>query len=334
MASNPVRFGMLSFAHIHADSYAHSIVGNPNTELIGIADTKTERAESKSAHFGTAAYSSYEELLSQKNLDAVVICCENARHRKLVEMAASAGKHILCEKPLATSVEDGEAMISACRKAGVQLMTSLPCRYSPVMKRLKERIDQGDAGEILAFRGTNRGSNPGGWFQNPAESGGGATMDHTVHVVDLMRWLLKDEVREVYAEINNGISHQEFDDISFLSLTFQRGVFATLDASWSRPRSFPTWGDVTLEVITSKGTLSMDMFSQNLTLYSDKQNRVSWHNWGGDMDAGMIAAFAEAVQKGTPVPISGEDGLRAAEVAFAAYRSAKSGSPISLPIST
>ena len=330
MSHRPVRIGMMSFAHMHATSYAHSIAARPDTELVGIADHDPARGAEMARRYETQAFANYEALLSAPDLDAVVVCSENVRHRELVEMAAAAGKHILCEKPLATTVADGEAMIAACKRAGVQLMTAFPCRYSPVMQRLKAALDSGSAGEIVAIRGTNRGRNPGGWFIDKALSGGGATMDHTVHVTDLMRWILQDEVREVYAEISNGISHAAFDDVGFLSLTFQKGVFGTLDASWSRPKSFPTWGDVTMDVITDRGTLSMDMFSQNLVLYSDRTDSVSWHNWGGNMDDGLVAAFAKAIAEGTLVPITGEDGLRAAEVALAAYRSSETQQPVIL----
>ncbi len=330
MATRKVKIGIMSFAHMHAGSYAHSMITRNDTELVGIADHDPERTKQMAKAFGTRAFESYEALLSEPGLEAVVICSENVRHRALCEMAAQAGKHILCEKPLATTMEDGEAMIAACEKAGVQLMTAFPCRYSPIMQRLKATLESGSAGEILAIRGTNRGRNPGGWFVNKAESGGGATMDHTVHVTDLMRWMLDDEVKEVYAEVSNHIGHHDFDDVGFLSLGFVKGVFGTLDASWSRPKSFPTWGDVTLEVITERGTLSMDMFAQNLVLYSDKTNSVSWHNWGGNMDDGLVAAFAKAVREETPVPITGVDGLRAAEVAFAAYRSAELHAPVTL----
>lgn len=333
MSQRPIKIGMMSFAHMHAGSYAHSISSREDTEMVGIADHDPERAEVMARRFSTRAFESYEALLAEKGLEAVVLCSENARHRELAEMAAAAGKHILCEKPLATTVEDGEAMIAACNRAGVQLMTAFPCRYSPVMQRMKAALDSGDAGRVLAIRGTNRGRNPGGWFVEKALSGGGATMDHTVHVTDLMRWILKDEVKEVYAEISNGINHQEFDDVGFLSLTFHGGAFGTLDASWSRPKSFPTWGDVTLEVITEHGTLSMDMFAQNLVLYSDRTNSVSWHNWGGNMDDGLVGAFAKALAEDAPVPITGEDGLRAAEVAIAAYRSAELQAPVTLATS-
>ncbi|CEK18876.1 predicted dehydrogenase [Chthonomonas calidirosea] len=331
-STEPVRIGIMSFAHLHADSYAHCIVSRPDTELVGIADHDPERARRKAEQFQTQAFPDYEALLADPRVQAVVICSENARHRKLTEMAAAAGKHVLCEKPIATSMADGEAMIAACKAAGVQLMISFPCRYSPVMQRLKARLDRGDAGTILAFRGTNRGRNPGGWFNILSESGGGATIDHTVHVVDLMRWLTHSEVKQVYAEISNGIEHKPFDDVSFLSLTFDNGVFATLDASWSRPKCFPTWGDVTLEVVTDRGTLSMDMFSQNLVLYSDRDRSITWHNWGGNMDDGLIGAFAESVRENKPAPITGEDGLRAVEVAFAAYRSAERVAPVTLPL--
>ena len=328
--SRLVRIGILSFAHMHAASYAQSIVTRSDTHLAGIADHDPERAERMAQQFGTQAFASYDALLAAPDLDAVVIGSENVRHRELCEMAAGAGKHVLCEKPIATTVADGEAMIAACRAAGVQLMTAFPCRFSPVMQRMKAALESGEAGEIVAFRGTNRGRNPGGWFIDKTLSGGGATIDHTVHVTDLMRWITGDEVREVYAEISNHIGHQDFDDVGFLSMTFARGVFATLDASWSRPKAFPTWGDVTLDVITERGTLSMDMFAQNLVLHSDRTGGTAWYNWGGSMDDGLIGAFASAIARDTPVPITGEDGLRALEVALAAYQSAEQATPVTL----
>ncbi len=330
MAVEPLKIGMISFAHLHAEGYAHSIKSNPRTLLAGIADDVQSRAEQKAARFEVTAYTSPEELVRDATIDAVVVCSENAKHRHFVELAANAGKHVLCEKPLATTEEDARAMISCCQQAGVQLMTAFPCRYSPIAQRLKTYIDSGKAGAILAFRGTNRGSNPGGWFCDKSLSGGGATIDHTVHVTDIMRWLLNDDVIEVYAEISNGIQHEDFDDVSFISMKFKSGVFGTLDASWSRPAGFPTWGDVTLEVVTENGTISMDMFSQNLIRYSSKSEPAAWLNWGGNMDYYMVQAFAEALLAGGDVPVTGNDGLQAARVALAAYHSSQNSQPVRL----
>jgi UDP-N-acetylglucosamine 3-dehydrogenase len=323
----PVKLGMMSFAHMHAHSYAAAINALPGAELGCVADHDPERARSAAQTYSTKAADSYEDLLKQ-DVDAVVIASENIRHRELTEMAARAGKHVLCEKPLATTSADGRAMIEACRSAGVQLMTAFPCRFSPAAARLKQAVDDGQIGKVLGIRGTNRGRCPWGWFVDPAQSGGGAVIDHTVHVTDLMRWLLGTEVREVYAEISNRMYHQPFDDTGFLTMEFENGVFATLDSSWSRPNAFPTWGDVTVAVAGERGTLTMDMFAQNLVLYSDETGGTTWQNWGSNIDLLMVEAFVDSVANDKPVPITGEDGLRAAEVALAAYASVEAGKPI------
>lgn len=322
-----VKIGMMSFAHLHANSYASCVNQLPDAELVGIADDDGERARAMAACFHTRAFGGYSDLLAS-DIEAVIIASENARHRELTEMAAATGKHVLSEKPLATTAADGLAMISACRKAGVFLMTAFPCRFSPAMQRLKAACDAGKIGTIVAIRGTNRGTNPGGWFTQKKLSGGGAVMDHTVHVTDLMRWLTGSEVADVYAEIGNGFYHQDYDDAGFLTMTFENGIFATLDASWSRTKSFPFWGDVTMAVVGEGGVLTLDMFSQNIVHYSDTDMRVYWHNWGSNVDLALIGAFVQSVANHTVPPITGEDGLRAAEVAFAAYQSAEEGAPV------
>jgi predicted dehydrogenase len=322
-----VKIGIMSFAHMHAHAYAAAINEIEGAELAGVADHDPERAAQAGKQHSAQVFDSYEALLDS-GLDAVVIGSENIHHRKLTEMAAGAGLQVLCEKPLATTIADGQAMLDACRNAGVQLMTAFPCRFSPAMARLKSAVEAGQIGNVLAIRGTNRGRCPWGWFVEPALSGGGAVIDHTVHVTDLMRWLLSSEVKEVYAEIDNRMYHQKFDDTGFLTMEFENGVFATLDTSWSRPKSFPTWGDVTLSVVGENGVLTLDMFAQNLVHYSDRSGGTSWQPWGNNIDLLMMEAFVKAVEGKTPVPITGEDGLRAARVALAAYESAKVGTPV------
>jgi myo-inositol 2-dehydrogenase/D-chiro-inositol 1-dehydrogenase len=319
-----IKIGILSTAHMHAYSYAAAINQLPNAELIGIADHNQNRAQTAATAHNTRYFATYEELVSA-DIDAVVIGSENVRHKELTLLAAQAGRHVLCEKPLATTLEDGLEMIATCHEAGVQLMTAFPCRFSPAILRLKSALDAGKIGDVIALRGTNRGRCPFDWFVDLPLSGGGAVIDHTVHVTDLMRWLLGQEVRSVYAEISNKMYGKAFDDTGMLTLEFESGVFATLDSSWSRPKSFPTWGDVTLSVIGEKGILSLDMFAQSLVHYSDKTGGASWHHWGDNIDLLMMQSFVDAVQAGVAVPITGEDGLRAALVALAAYQSTRAG---------
>jgi predicted dehydrogenase len=312
---------MISFAHVHAYSYAEAMKSLPGVQLVGIADEEASRGQEAAERFGTEYVGDHQALLA-RDVDAVIICSTNADHAELTIASARADKHVLVEKPIATNVPDAQRMIAACREAGVQLQVAFPCRYQPAVARVKELIDQGAVGRVVAIKGTNHGRMPGGWFVDPAKAGGGAVMDHTVHVVDLMRWFLGQEVVSVYAEVGDSLLHPELgiDDAGLLSMELEGGAFATLDTSWSRPKTFPTWGDVTMEIVGTSGVLSLDAFAQNVVVYSDLEGRTYLENWGDDMDRALIEDFVESVRTGKPVKISGHDGLKAMEVALAAYR--------------
>jgi UDP-N-acetylglucosamine 3-dehydrogenase len=321
-----VKIGIISFAHMHAYSYANAVKKLDGVELIGIADENEERGKAAAEQFGTHYYSNYADLLKEE-IDAVIVTSENVNHREHVMAAAKAKKHVLCEKPIATTVEDAQAMIDCCRENGVILQTAFPVRFNTSVMRAKKLIDEGKLGKILAIKGTNRGTNPGGWFVDRTKSGGGAVMDHTVHVVDLMRWFMGAEVREVFAEIDQLISNAPIDDCGILTMEFENGVFATLDCSWSRNKTYPTWGDVTLEIVGTEGTITIDAFAQKLDVYSN-ENGVNWDFWGDNMDEGLIVDFVQTVRAGASPSITGEDGLRAVEVALAAYKSSEKKEPV------
>ena len=326
-----LKIGIFSFAHMHAQSYAQELSAHPDATIIGIADADAARGQAMAERFNTAYFSSEDALLDQ-GLDGVIVTSETAHHRRLVEMAAQASvRAILCEKPIATTAEDARAMITVCAAQGVSLATAFPCRYSPAFRRLREQVQDGAIGEVLAIRGTNRGSMPGGWFIDKSLSGGGAVIDHAVHVADLNRLLLGREAAEVYAEIGSGFYHQDWEDTGFLSISYAGGVFATLDTSWSRPKTYPTWGDVTLQVVGTGGVLDLDMFAQNLIHYDDRVGRIAWANWGSGTDTGLVADFLRLVSgEAAPELATGEDGLRALSVALAAYRSAALGAPVTV----
>lgn len=327
-----VRIGMLSFAHMHAESYARCLRAMPNVAVVGIADDDAARGRREADKFETAYYQSHEALLAER-LDAVVVCSENARHRPLVEMAAHAGAHVLCEKPIATSLADAQAMIAACEQAGVRLQIAFPVRFAAPVQRVKALMDSGKLGRIYGAKTTNHGRMPGGWFTDVSLAGGGAVMDHTVHVVDALRWLWGREVTSVYAEVGRLFHNIPCDDAGMVTLQWgEEGPFTTLDCSWSRPASFPTWGDVTMEIIGEKGVLFLDVFAQNINVYSDETMRATWQNWGSDSNLALVRDFVAMVEQGRAPSVTGLDGLRALEVALAAYRSAQLERPVNLPL--
>lgn len=324
-----MKVGIVSFAHMHAHSYAKALKSMKDVDFVAIADDRPERGLAAAETYGVRYVGDYPALLAE-NVDAVIVCSENARHAEVVIAAAKAHKHVLCEKPIATTLADAQAMISACKEHGVIFEIAFPVRFHPAVQRVKQLLEQGRIGRILAMRGTNRGQNPGGWFVDPALSGGGAVLDHTVHVVDLMRWFSGSEVREVYAEIDTRFNDSlKVDDCGLLIMEFANGVIASHDPSWSRCTSYPSWGDVTIEIIGTKGVLLLDVFRQHMLLHSDLTGHTTHENWGDDMDALLVADFVRSVaDQRIAASVTGEDGLRALEVALAAYESAKLGQPV------
>ncbi|MGG1514273.1 Gfo/Idh/MocA family oxidoreductase [Paenibacillus oryzisoli] len=325
-----LKIGMISFAHGHAFSYLEALRALTHVEVRGIADEVASRVAEVTARYGVPYYERYADLLAT-DIDAVVICAENARHEEITIAAAKAGKHVMCEKPLGLSVSEMETMIAACRENGVQLMTAFPCRYLAAVVAAKKAVDAGEIGDIVAIKGTNRGSLPSGWFVDPSLSGGGALLDHTVHVMDLMNWLTGSEVTEVFAHADT-LFHEglEVDDAGMIHVKFASGVVGVLDTSWSRNPAFPTWGDVTMTIVGTKGTIAVDSFAQKNELYSIDSGKGVWSFWGDNMDAHMVQAFVQALLDGTEVPITGEDGLRSTAVALAGYQSVASGQPVAL----
>jgi len=327
-----VKIGMLSFAHMHAASYAECINALPDCELAGVADEDETRGREMAARFETEYFESFEALC-EGEIDAVIITSDNKSHLPLALTAAENGKHILCEKPIARTLDEAREMIAAAEKAGVILATAFPCRHIPAMKRIKRMLTGGEMRKVLAIRGTNRGTMPGGWFIEKERSGGGAVIDHTVHVADLMRWFLEREAVEVYAESDMLFHDIGIDDTGMLSIEFDGGVIATLDASWSRPsKSFPTWGDVTMKFILENGTVEVDSFNQKADLFSEEAGKCRYVYFGDNMDAGLVANFAAAVEGRGEVSATGFDGMKALEIALAAYRSSAGAAPVALPL--
>ncbi len=321
-----VRIGFVSMAHMHAFSYAAVLQSMSSATLTGIYDPDSERGQQAAEQFQTEYHAELEPLLER--CDAVIICSENSLHKQYTLAAAEVGCHVLCEKPIATTEEDALEMIHACDTAGVKLEIAFPCRFATPVQQAKQLLDQGILGEILCIKGTNHGQMPGGWFTDRSLSGGGAVMDHTVHVVDLIRWFFGREIKTMYAEVDTMLYDVDIDDCGMLSMEFEGGMFATQDPSWSRPRTFPAWGDVLLEIIGTKGTMQIDAFAQALTVYDDSEKHVSHHSWADNMDALLVEHFLSVVREDKDPMITGYDGLQALRAALAAYRSSEEGAPV------
>ena len=326
------RIGILSFAHHHGEAYIANLRRIEGVEVVGVTDDDPLRGQTIAAKNNVRYYHTYEDLLEEKP-DGVIICTVNNRHREIVEMAAARGINVLCEKPLATTLEDARAIVEACDKAGVLLMTAFPLRFSAPLLQIKARLDNGDFGDVYCFNATNQGELPTKhrqWFVDPELAGGGAIIDHTVHLVDIMRWFTGSEVKTVYAK-SNRIFHADEVQVetgALEMLTFDNNMFATIDASWCRPQYWPTWGGLGFEMVTQRGAVIVDAFRQNLNVYRHEWQRSNWLPWGSDNNQAMVEEFAAAIRENRPPSVTGLDGLRAVEVTLAAYQSDRSGQAV------
>lgn len=329
--SAPLRVGILSAAHVHAPAYLAILAADPSVTLAGVWDADPVLAAERAAAAGTVARPTIAALLAAS--DAVVIAGTNRDHRALAEAAAAAGVHVLCEKPLALTVADAEAIVAACDRAGVVLMTAFPSPWNMVMAAFTDSVREGRVGELVALEGTNTGEMPdvhGAWFTDPELAGGGALVDHVVHLADLYRRIVGAEVTEVYA-VTNRILQEGFDRVEtggLVQLRFASGVFATIDCSWSRPRSWPTWGGLTIEALGTRGALAADAFRQRIDVWGRPADGASWRWFGSDANAAMLGEFLAAIREGRAPAVTGVDGVRATEIVVAAYRSAATGAPV------
>jgi predicted dehydrogenase len=335
----PLGVALVGCAHtMHAWAYARALAGSRHARLAGVFDEDPSLAAPIERHFGARVFADAAELLASPDVDAAVVCSETVEHRGLVEVAASHGCHVLCEKPIATSLADAREMIAVCARAGVQLHIAFVTRFLPLIHQVRASMESGDLGEVFAMVAANRGRPPlvplyPKWITDPAMAGGGALMDHSVHLTDIMRHLSGREVVSVTAEVDSLMWDCGIDDIALMSLVFDNGMVGSVDPSWSVPTDNPWDYDFSLRIVGTHGSLMIDDLASSLQLVSHRYGAgLRLVPFGADVDALMIEAFVESIQAGElQQPCAdGWDGLRALEVALAGYAAAAAASPVKL----
>lgn len=330
-----MRIGILSFAHLHAEGYQAILKGLPGVELVGFSHENPEEARHFAREYGLKCFPRHQDLLAE-GLDGVIVCSENARHLELVELAAQAGCYVLCEKPIETTLADALAMKAACDAKGVGFMTAFPMRFAPPVQAVRAAIQEGRLGRVLGVNGVNHSEIPRAhraWFAQRELAGGGAAMDHIVHLADLLRWCFDAEIAEVYAELDNLFypGEVDVDTAGLLLVSLSNGVQASIDCSWSRPTWYPRWGHLKMEVVGEEGALALDAFAQHLTLYARSSPRnPSWVGFGPDPNRAMLEEFIASIRERRQPSVTWNDGFQALRVVLAAYESSQSRSVVTL----
>jgi predicted dehydrogenase len=311
-------------------------VGWANTpaEIVGFAAETEKEAGSIAAQYQTNVYASLEEMLP--DVDVVDICSPTHLHYEMALKAAAAGKHVVCEKPLARTTQQAQKIVEACKKAGVQLLVAHVVRFFPEYALARAAVAEGQIGRpgvIRLHRGSYRPKKPAGnWFLDEVKSGG-ILMDLMIHDYDYACWVA-GEAESVYAQRVTEHHIEAPVDYGLVILTHRSGALSHISGAWAYP---PPTFRTRLEIAGDKGLIEFDSDGsapiQNLILKT-----------GSDTpDVGLpsspvsespyttqIKEFYHALADGMPSRISAIDGLCAVQIAEAALESAHSGQPVKL----
>lgn len=333
----PIRIAVMSFAHTHAETFIRLLQNHENIELLasdpGPHAPGELRGRAYAKELGVNYVDSYDELLLWQP-HGVIITSENARHRANVELAAAAGADILCEKPLAATLEDGLAIRDAVERAGVRLMVAFPVRFASTFTKLKANYDAGLLGKIISVRGNNNGKLPTerSWFTDPALSGGGAIVDHVVHIADLLEGL-KGSAPLAVTAISNRTLHADraqAETSGLVTITYDDGTIAAIDCSWTQADTAPTWGGVRLVVAGTEGTVDIDFFGPRAKGLLTESGKPLELPYGANFTDTLLRTFVDAVRNGTQAQPDVEVGLRTLRIVLAAQESVRSGRTIAI----
>ncbi|USK35980.1 Gfo/Idh/MocA family oxidoreductase [Bacillus sp. F19] len=336
-----------------SDLHFNSYEKNPEANIYAICDLNKTRAEEKAEKYGASkVYTDYRELLTDPDVDAVSICTWNNLHAEIIIDALHAGKHVLVEKPLCTTLEDAYKIQEAVQRTGKFLQVGFVRRYGDNTQLLKKFIDKGELGEIYYAKASciRRLGNPGGWFADKERSGGGPLIDIGVHVIDLCWYLMgRPKVKSVsgnsYKKLGNraNIKNLSFykaadydaekntvEDMANAIIRFENGASLMVDVSFTLHAK---QDEITAKIYGNKGGAEIE---PELFIVSEKHDTIlnispQVDHSTYDFEKGFqneIDAFVDSCLNGTPVISPVEDGVEIMKILTAIYESSEKGCEI------
>jgi len=318
--------GVGAMGRNHARVYAEY----DGVELVGVADSNESLAQDVASKYQVKAYKNYQDLLEKERPEAVSVAVPTAMHQEVGSAVLQAGAHVLIEKPIASTVEDGKRLMDLADQVGRKLMVGHIVRFNPAIRALREKMQAGELGRIFQIVCRRVGPFPARIRDV------GVVVDLAPHDIDVMRYLTGEEPQTVYAQIARRV-HTEHEDLIFGLLQFSSGMIGALEINWLTPTKVRE----TL-VLGERGMFRVDDLTQDLYFFANADiNGELWSALGtikGVSEGEMIRyplrryeplraeleAFVEAILEDKPVPVSGKDGLEALRLAQALIQSGQS----------
>jgi len=312
----------------------------PGAEVGAICDVVESRAREMAEKYHCKAYTDYHDLVNDPELDAVIVAATNTTHAEMTIAALKAGKHVMCEKPMATNLEDARAMIAAAHEAGKQLMIAHNQRLEPANVKAREILQSGRLGKVLTF--TSTFGHPGSedwaidgaktWFYKKSITGLGVLGDLAIHKLDLVRWLLDDNYTEAIGFMDtlsktypNG-ELIDVEDNALCLLRTEKGAMGTMIASWSYQKE-----DNSTMIYCQKGVIEIYRNPEFPLVVDRNWQEAEYYKLGKkstnveQVKSGIVDAFVEAIVQDKPVPIPGEEGYKALAAVIACQQASESG---------
>jgi len=344
-----VKIGVVGCGAIGQRRHIPEVAANPRARLVALCDVVASRAEEQAKKYGGQAYADFEEFLKHPDMDAVIIGTPNYLHAPMTLAAFKAGKHVLVEKPMATTRKEAKAMIEAARKAGKFLMIGQNQRLMRPHVKAREILSTGRLGKVLTFRTAFKhagpefwsvDNHPGTWFFQKEKAAMGVCGDLGIHKADLMRYLLGEEIVEVAAMI--GTQNKRYangklidvDDNAMLLVKTQSGVMGSIIISWTN------YGEpeANYTVIYCERAVMM------LATDPDYGVIVRWRNGDEDkhkvgeiatnvkqVSSGVADMFIDGILAGKEPPINGMEGYRSLNVILTAFEACAAGRTLPVP---
>jgi myo-inositol 2-dehydrogenase/D-chiro-inositol 1-dehydrogenase/scyllo-inositol 2-dehydrogenase (NAD+) len=322
---------------IHARNFAAGVAG---ARLVAMVDPVAEARKTALAELGMdKGYTNYRDALADPAVGAVVVVTPTAFHRDIVVAAAAAGKHVLCEKPMAMNPDECAQMIAACDLAGVKLQIGFMRRFDRDFMAAKTALDSGKIGEPVLIKSLTRGpSVPQSWMYDLTVSNG-TLSEVNSHDIDTLRWFAGDDFAEVYAIAGNyrcpeaKVAHPDYYDTFAMTVRFSKGAQGVIDGAASVGYGY----DARLEVLGTKGVLFVGSLKDSSLIVgvagSGALETPAVKSWRGlfiDAYREEDAAFVRCILEDKAPSPSGRDGLKAVEAVVAGNRSIVTGAPVRL----
>lgn len=335
-----VRWGVIGAGGIADRRTIPGMMLCDNAELIAVMEINKDLAEKCRAKWGCKkAYDNMEALLADPEIDAVYIATPVIFHAQQAMAAAAAGKHVLVEKPIAMTAEEGQKVVDFCKEKNVLIAVGLMMRFGSYVQAMKKAIAEGKIGRPVSGYAQFTCWFPdseGGWGQSKKTAGGGAMLDMGVHCIDLMQYILGTKVKQVAAFHNNISFQYDVEDSSMVMLRMENGAQCVVQSNFNIPDDAAKWR---LEFFGDEGRLigdtvigqvdggSLDaMFLGTQGGYNAQQDKKDGERAVidvefGNMYAREITSFSNSILTGAPVEVPGQDAVYVQRIMEAAYLS-------------